>query len=492
MPKGRLAQQPRTGAMCKYAWLPRRRYKGSPRGNAAMKLGQPAQRVVADLGADLIQQLDVVGRAGEDVEDLGHAAEVELDDRRAMSLLDEEHATALAERLDDSKLRLRALEAEHVVVVVSTRIGQVHLRHALLDHGLADPMPQHIRGRLRHEDAESRLLTNRLLLVEREVAEGVVHQRLPELLHEQHEWLAVNEALGDVQQVRHDRRAHLRVVEKLGVVEAEDASVGQLLQILRVVEAPPERLFTGPLLESLAQAVVARATQALIHGRERAHLEADVLAHHAAHRGADLVLLAGNEGRQSSLGAGNEALDEAFAELDVRLRRVELKRVEAGGLATLEGDVLSAHRADADLGATVLVEEDAAQAAVLHGEGKQRHLERRLADAGRAADESIAGILLVARVLVVRRDVEVQVERLAARRLHQGERLAPGVAGALAACEVVQGAEAGEVAAADRCLTRAHRPVPRQLGEPGAFRDGVDDGHLESWPVLQQRPGLRH
>ena len=61
---------------------------------------------------------------------------------------------------------------------------------------------------MRHEDAKTRLLPNRLLLVLGEVAEHFIAQRLPKLIHEVDEWVTSDERFSDVQQVRHDRRAN--------------------------------------------------------------------------------------------------------------------------------------------------------------------------------------------------------------------------------------------------------------------------------------------
>ncbi len=55
-----------------------------------MEAGQESCRVVADLGADAIQQLDSLGAARQHGERLIHAAEIELGDDGLAVLLDQE------------------------------------------------------------------------------------------------------------------------------------------------------------------------------------------------------------------------------------------------------------------------------------------------------------------------------------------------------------------------------------------------------------------
>ncbi len=56
------------------------------RGDAFMKEGQPDFWIVAHFFSDGIQQGNVVGRAGQNMQKIGHPTQVELHDRRTVAL----------------------------------------------------------------------------------------------------------------------------------------------------------------------------------------------------------------------------------------------------------------------------------------------------------------------------------------------------------------------------------------------------------------------
>jgi hypothetical protein len=116
----------------------------------------------------------------------------------------------------------------------------------------------------------------------------------------------------------------------------------------------------------------------------------------------------------------------------------------------------------------------------LRGERQQEHDKGGLADPGRAEDQGIAGKLLVFGALALRALVQVQVEGLAARRGQQRQGLAPGVAVAFAASEVVAASQGGEGARRELGGPGAPLPVARQLREPGGVGDQVDRAHLDA------------
>src|ERR1700733_4641819 len=107
-------------------------------------------------------------------------------------------------------------------------------------------MRQYVGRRLRHEDAQAGLFTNRFLFIESEIAEHVVLQRFPELIHEVNERTPVDERFSDMKQIRHDRRPDLRIIEKFCVVIAEEVAAGEVLGVLRIVKGPGEWLIAAP------------------------------------------------------------------------------------------------------------------------------------------------------------------------------------------------------------------------------------------------------
>jgi hypothetical protein len=169
-----------------------------------------------------------------------------------------------------------------------------------------------------------------------------------------------------------------------------------------------------------------------------------------------------------------------------------LQRVAAGGLAGFEREVAATQRADRDLAAAVQVEQHQARRRVpLARQRQQEHLQRRLADAGRADDQRVARQLLVGGVLALGAAVQVQVEGLARGRAQQGQRLAPGVAVALAAREVVAAGQRREGARRQLGIPRAPLPVARHLREPGGIGHQVDRGHLQAGGLADGADGLR-
>ncbi len=76
--------------------------------------------------------------------------------------------------------------------------------------------------------------------------------------------------------------------------------------------------------------------------------------------------------------------------------------------------------------------------------------------------------------------MKVEVIGLAARRLEEGQGLAPGIAGFFAAREVVQGTQTDKIPAGNRGLARPECSIARDLGKPGTFGNRIDEGHLEA------------
>jgi hypothetical protein len=205
---------------------------------------------------------------------------------------------------------------------------------------------------------------------------------------------------------------------------------------------------------------------------------------------ADLALLLRGEQWNLVTRLLHELGHELFAELPVVGVGFELQGIEAGRHAAFERLIRPAHGPDADLRTAIFVEDHAAEALVLGGEGQERQFERGLAHAGAATDKGVARILLVARIPILRGHVEIEIVGLAARGLEQGQGFAPGIARSFATGEVVKRTEADKVPAGDDGFAWPQTPVARDLCEPGTFGDHIDPRHLEPRPVLKDGPGV--
>ncbi len=170
------------------------------------------------------------------------------------------------------EFRLRDFEALHIVLMVGARIGQEDLSYALLNHGFADRVPQHVRGRLRHEDPQPRLFSDRFLFVEGKVREHGILKRLPEFLHDIDEGLARDQPFGQMEQIGHDGGADLRVIQEFRVVVAEELRIREVMGIAWVVENPAQCMPTGPAFQSRPHTLVAGGRQVLEEERETTQL----------------------------------------------------------------------------------------------------------------------------------------------------------------------------------------------------------------------------
>ena len=278
------------------------------------------------------------------------------------------------------------------------------------------------------------MLADGLLLLFGEVAEDFVVQRLPELRDHIDQALTVDQLFHHLQQVEHDRRAHLRQVQKLGGVEGDHRRRVQVRQlVVGLVEHPAQGTPFAPAPEPLVQTVFTRLRQVLPNRREAAQS-----GRHGGHRldGIGNGALIGRQ--QGQGGRGDADTDQLFPELDTCWRGVALQRVQVGRLARFEGEIAAVQGPNRDLATPVQVEQHQARRRVpLAGEREQEHLQSGLANAGGSDDEGVAGQLLVGRVFAFRAAVQVQIEGLARWGAQQGQRFSPGVAVALTPRKVV-------------------------------------------------------
>ncbi len=110
----------------------------------------------------------------------------------------------------------------------------------------------------------------------------------------------------------------------------------------------------------------------------------------------DLGLLLRGQARHLVAGRFRELGYELFAELPILWSGLGLKGIEAGGLSALQRLIRSAHGPDSNFSTAIFIENDAAESLVLGRERNEAQFQRGLADAGAAANERVAGILLIA------------------------------------------------------------------------------------------------
>ena len=154
-----------------------------------------------------------------------------------------------------------------------------------------------------------------------------------------------------MQQVVHDRSAHLRQVENLGVVEADDAGSGQIDDVLRVVEDPAEGPGACPQAQARVDTVIAQVGQAFLQIAQGAQGHRRV--QHGLHGALDVLVLAGAVGRFAG-----QQLDPIDQELQVCRSSGALQRIEAGGLTLGQPHVAATTGAHEQFGTTVLVEKE--------------------------------------------------------------------------------------------------------------------------------------
>ena len=124
------------------------------------------KRIVTMPFAHAVQQRDVVGGGGQHGHEVFQAGQVQLADGAGMALLDQELAPALGtQAAHDLELGLAEAEALDVFLGHRFRVGQEDLGHALLDHGPADGVAQHVGRALGVENAQAGLLADGLLLL---------------------------------------------------------------------------------------------------------------------------------------------------------------------------------------------------------------------------------------------------------------------------------------------------------------------------------------
>src|SRR3546814_4987966 len=107
---------------------------------------------------------------------------------------------------------------------------------------------ERIGRRLRGEYQHRIALAVSFEAILREAPEGVVAQRLPELVDADNHPLACQELVDPVKQIQHDRRANVGIVEKIGHVEADEPGI-ERHAVLGVVEHPAKRFFRRPFFE---------------------------------------------------------------------------------------------------------------------------------------------------------------------------------------------------------------------------------------------------
>ena len=127
--------------------------------------GKPVLWTVTVSFTELVQERHVVGRRGQDGDEVVESGQIQLANGARVSLLDQEAAAALGTQAsDDFELGLAKSEPFDVVLPHCFGVGKEDLGCALLDHRSTDWVGEHVGRTLRVEDAQAVLLTDRLLL----------------------------------------------------------------------------------------------------------------------------------------------------------------------------------------------------------------------------------------------------------------------------------------------------------------------------------------
>src|SRR3546814_923236 len=175
---------------------------------ALVKDGQPLAGIVAMFAANLIEDSDGFGGAREHGQLVGQAAEIQFHHDGIVTLLDQKPPT-FGDQIVSDELELGAGEAESIDIInlSAVGVGQEDLGGDLLHYAVRDVRSQSVSRALRPEHQKGILLPVGLQAVLREGAEGIIAQRLPELVDVDHEATAIEQGIDPVEHVHHQRRA---------------------------------------------------------------------------------------------------------------------------------------------------------------------------------------------------------------------------------------------------------------------------------------------
>src|SRR3546814_7051018 len=122
-------------------------------------------------------------------------------------------------------------EAFDIIAPRTEGIRQHDFGGDLFQNRMADVALERIGRRLRGEYQHRIALAVSFEAILREAPEGVVAQRLPELVDADNHPLACQELVDPVKQIQHDRRANVGIVEKIGRSEEHTSELQSLMRI---------------------------------------------------------------------------------------------------------------------------------------------------------------------------------------------------------------------------------------------------------------------
>ena len=152
-------------------------------------------------------------------------------------MLDQEAVGVVGQGPHQLELVRGEAEAVHIIGGARLGIGHEDLGRGLLDDRAGDAALERVLRALRGEADDPVALADRLLPILDPAHENVVVQRLPAFVDDDDRRGSVQPFLDPVEEVHHGRRAHRRIVEDRGHVEA-DRVRGQIGLVPFIVEQP--------------------------------------------------------------------------------------------------------------------------------------------------------------------------------------------------------------------------------------------------------------
>ena len=234
---------------------------------------EPVVRFVAHLVAKRFQPSHGALGAGQDGELALHAGQVQARHDAVVALLDQEAVRGVGQGADQLVLVRGQAEAFDIVRRARPAVGHEDLGRGLLDDRAGDPAFERVAGALGAEADHAVPLADGLFPILDAADERRIVQRLPAFVDDDDRGRAVQPLLDAVEQVHHRRRAHGRIVQDLGHVEADDAGV-DVEAVVGVVEQPGVLAALAPGAQPRGQ--VAGAAAAARRGTVRQVAQAPV------------------------------------------------------------------------------------------------------------------------------------------------------------------------------------------------------------------------
>ena len=347
----------------------------------------------------------------------------------------------------------------------------------MLDHGAGDAAFQRVASRLCSETDNAIALPDGLFPIADARDEHFIVQCFPALVDHDDGGLAVQALFNAVEQVHHGRRAHDRVFEQMGHVEAGDTRI-EIEVIVFVIEQPCAIAFHNPWIEARGEVAWRRPAsteEEFAEIAQAAEVRGLVVVGRYSRRDRSVVF-----GGQNLAIGGHQFRRPLLQEAAIARRVGKLQRVEAGLHARADQVVLAAHRTQEDFRAAILVEEHhlRLEPFALRDQEVQHN---GLAGAGRSDDQEVAEVALV----------KIEIVRRCGRRLQQCDGWPPVIAARASDRMAVEAGKPCEVGGRDQRLARDVLSVAGKL-RPEARLQRCFFAHADDADFGQRRLHIGH